>query len=322
MKTVVTRSPEEAARFVREGDVAAFPTETVYGLGAAIFDAGAIRKVFEAKARPVDNPLIAHIATTDQIACVASNVPESARRFVEAFFPGPLTVVLRKHPEVPAIATAGLDTIGVRMPAHPLANTFLAACATPVVAPSANRSGRPSPTTWQAVLADLDGRIPCILAGDRTAVGLESTVVDCTIAVPLVLRPGAISVGQLATLVPGTRLVVGSDGEASRRSPGTRHRHYAPRARVVVVASPAEVAAPTGAAFIGIDSPDRPESFATVRLCRSPAEYAHELFAYFRDCDAAAIPVVYCQLVPGEGVGAAINDRIRRAAAGFFSLEV
>jgi L-threonylcarbamoyladenylate synthase len=188
VKTVLTKLAEEAAGFIKRGGVAAFPTETVYGLGANVFDEVAIAKIFEAKRRPADNPLIAHIGEIDQIGELTAEVCENARKFIDAFFPGPLTLVLPKSEKVPMIATAGLDTIGVRMPGSRLAQEFLKACGVPVVAPSANLSGKPSPTTWEAVFEDLDGRIDCILQGETTEIGLESTVLDCSGDRPLVLR--------------------------------------------------------------------------------------------------------------------------------------
>src|SRR5205085_2464416 len=161
---------------IKRSGVVAFPTETVYGLGANVFDETAITKIFEAKRRPADNPLIAHVSSIEQIGLLAAEITPKARQLISAFFPGPLTIVLKKTDAVPTIATAGLDTIGVRMPLNDLARRFIEACGMPLVAPSANLSGRPSPTTWQAVLEDLDGRIDCILQGDATEIGLESTV--------------------------------------------------------------------------------------------------------------------------------------------------
>jgi L-threonylcarbamoyladenylate synthase len=321
MKTLVTRSPDVAARFVRAGEVVAFPTETVYGLGAALFDESAIRKIFAAKERPADNPLIAHVASVAEIGLVARELSPAAERLVEAFFPGPLTLVLPKRPEVPLIATAGLETIGVRMPADPIAHAFLVACGGPVVAPSANRSGRPSPTTWEAVLADLDGRIPCVLAGDPTRIGLESTVVDCSSASPLVLRAGAVSLEQLRSVVGD--VVYGGDDEsdAAPRSPGTRHRHYAPAARVRVVASDDELVGTHRCAYIGNDAPPPTARFARVRHVADVDEYARYLFAFFRACDADSIPTIFCQAVEQSGIGVAVNDRISRAAAAFLPLE-
>ena len=197
MKTILTTSPVEAAEFIRRGGTVAFPTETVYGLGANVFDEKAIEKIFAAKQRPNDNPLIAHVGNLEQIELLVSEITDSAAKFIEAFFPAPLTLVLPKAESVPLSATANLETIGVRMPVNDTAQEFLRACGVPLVAPSANLSGKPSPTTWQAVYEDLNDRIDCILQGEPTRIGLESTVVDCTSEVPLVLRSGAVTLENL-----------------------------------------------------------------------------------------------------------------------------
>ncbi|HMS10654.1 MAG TPA: L-threonylcarbamoyladenylate synthase, partial [Pyrinomonadaceae bacterium] len=233
ISTVRTTDPTAAAGFIIRGGVAAFPTETVYGLGAAIFDKTAIRKIFEAKGRPSDNPLIAHIGEIGQVELLALEVGSDAKKLMEHFFPGPLTIVVKKADAVPAIATAGLDTIGIRMPKSELALAFLRACGTPIVAPSANISGRPSPTTWQAVLEDLDGRIDCILQGEPTDIGLESTVVDCSVEPPVLLRRGAVSIDELRAVLPTIRELTSSEAGAEK-SPGLRHRHYSPRAKVAI----------------------------------------------------------------------------------------
>ena len=314
MKTILTRSPQKAAHFITEGEVVAFPTETVYGLGAAAFDAEAIAKVFAAKRRPADNPLIAHIAELAQINLLVTKVTSAAEKFIEAFFPGPLTLVLPKREAVPDIASAGLDTIGVRMPRHPTTREFLRACGVPVVAPSANLSGRPSPTTWQAVRDDMDGRISCILEGDQTEVGLESTVVDCTGRAPTVLRAGAITLEELRLIVHATRLR--TDDATEARSPGLKHRHYSPTARVVVVTQLADAAPAHDAAYIGLDalSPAAAKIFSQVLVCRNIEEYARSLFHFFRRCDAAGVKTIYCQSVGEAGLGLALMDRINRAA--------
>ena len=310
MKTVITYSPEEAAGFVRRGGIVAFPTETVYGLGADVFNESAIENIFKAKSRPADNPLIVHVSTIDQISSVASEVTKSAEILINAFFPGPLTIVLKKRSEIPLVATAGLETVGIRMPRNKTAYVFLAACAAPVVAPSANISGRPSPTTWKAVYDDLDGRIDCILKDEATEIGLESTVVDCAGGVPVLLRPGAISLDELRTVVGN--IIVSGGGEEERRSPGMRYQHYAPQARVKLV-SPADVIHDSiGAAFIGIH--ERPEQFAFKSICSSSGEYAHQMFEFFRKCDRRGIEVIYCESVPETGIGTALMDRLRRAA--------
>ena len=313
MKTVLTRDSLLAAQFVRSGGVVAFPTETVFGLGANVFNAAAIGKIFEAKRRPADNPLIAHVADIGQISELASEIDDSARAFIDAFFPGPLTVVLRKTKRVPLIATAGLDTIGVRMPRIETAQQFLRACGAPVVAPSANLSGRPSPTTWQAVLEDLDGRVDCILKGDPTEIGLESTVVDCSGEVPLLLRKGAVSLAELRDIVPETIEYTPVSHEIAP-SPGLRHRHYSPRAMVKIVSTDPkfEISDQRSSAFIGTSEPDA--SFEIAKICGSLDEYARSVFEFFRECDRRGIDTIYCQAVDETGVGAALMDRLRRAS--------
>jgi L-threonylcarbamoyladenylate synthase len=313
VKTVLTESPAEAARFIKRGGLVAFPTETVYGLGADAFNERAIEKIFEAKQRPADNPLIAHVGRVEQIGSLAKEITVPARKFIEAFFPAPLTLVLPKSERVPLIATAGLETIGVRMPRHSLAQEFLRACEVPLVAPSANLSGRPSPTRWRAVYEDLNGRIDCILISDETTeIGLESTVVDCTADPPMVLRAGAVTLEELQTVIPQTRLYRPAEGERPK-SPGLKHRHYSPRARVFLIES---VGGQKGridnAAFIGLREPY--EEFDLVRVCGSVEEYARELFAFFREADARGLEMIFCQTVEEKGIGLALMDRLRRAA--------
>lgn len=309
MDTILTRSPAEAAALLRRGGIVAFPTETVFGLGANVFDKAAIARIFEAKLRPQDNPLIAHIYAETQIRELASEVTESAGKFIEAFFPGPLTLVLRKTDAVPPVVTAGLDTIGIRMPRSRLAREFLSACQTPVVAPSANISGRPSPTTWQTVHEDLNGRIDCILQSDAAEIGLESTVVDCTGDDPILLRQGAMSLEELRSVVPTT--VVSQGSTETVRSPGMKHKHYSPRASVRIIDAQFEISN-LRSAFIGIN---RPRGKVEIeRLCKSVEEYAHSLFEFFRECDRRGIATIYCESVPEEGIGAALMDRLRRAA--------
>jgi len=313
METILTTSPSEAAEFIKRGGLTAFQTETVYGLGANVFDEAAVAKIFAAKQRPADNPLIAHVADVTDIAKLTKEIPDAARKFIDAFFPGPLTVVLKKSASVPLIATAGLASIGVRMPRNELARAFLTACGVPVVAPSANLSGRPSPTNWEAVFEDLDGRIDCILQGETTEIGLESTVVDCTGEMPVVLRPGAVSVEQLRIIVPETVMYSGSD-DADVPSPGMRHRHYSPRAEVKLIENDKDVINAKISAFVGLEQPIK--EYALMKLCWSVEEYAHSLFAFFRECDHRGIAVIYCQKVEEAGIGAALMDRLRRAAAG------
>lgn len=314
MTTLITDSVQEAAALLRSGRLVAFPTETVYGLGADLLSPGAVAGIYAAKGRPSDNPLIAHVAHTSWLTRLAVQVSPTASALVDAFFPGPLTLVLRRHEDVPLSVTAGLDTIGVRMPAHPTARAFLEACDRPVAAPSANRSGRPSPTNWEAVAEDLNGRIDCILRGPRSDAGIESTVVDCTGEAPIVLRAGVVTLEALRRVCPAT-VPLTRASDLAARSPGTRHRHYAPRARVLPVQTGAEVPAPD-AAFIGLHTPAEPGRYALTQRCHSLQEYAYELFAFFRACDARSVSTIFCEIVPREGLGVALMDRIERAAAG------
>jgi L-threonylcarbamoyladenylate synthase len=311
MQTTLTEDPLVAADVIRGGGIVAFPTETVYGLGADLFNTRAVERIFEAKMRPADNPLIAHISRIGQIDDIAAEMSESANLLVAKFFPGPLTVVLKKRIEVPAIATAGLDTIGVRMPHSELAATFLSACRVPVVAPSANISGRPSPTTWRAVLEDLDGRIDCILQGDPTAIGVESTVVDCTVEPPVLLRSGAVSFEDIAAVVPDINEVRRGDVN-EKRSPGLLHKHYSPRATVRMVAKSKKIDSKEPFAFIGLESSEETPEYSV--LCRTIDEYAMRLYEFFRECDRRGIAVAYCQIVEHTGIGRALMDRISRAS--------
>lgn len=311
VKTVLTTSPKKAAEFIKRGGVVAFPTETVYGLGANVFDETAIAKIFEAKQRPNDNPLIAHIGNLEQIKILVKEIMPNAQKFIKAFFPAPLTLVLPKAERVPFIATANLETIGVRMPRNKTAREFLKLCETPVVAPSANLSGKPSPTNWQAVFEDLNSRIDCILQGEMTEIGLESTVVDCTSETPLVLRSGAITLEQLQKIIPETQMYRLQENEKPK-SPGLKHRHYSPKAKVVLVQSAKCRVQSVKRAFIGLNAPD--EKFDLMKICASVEEYAHEVFAFFRTCDGKKIEAIYCEMVEEKSLGLALMDRLRRAA--------
>lgn len=286
------------------------PTETVYGLAALAYDADAVRRVFEAKGRPSDNPLIVHLgeaAEADEVAHVTALGGDLLR----AFAPGPLTVVLPARPGLPPAVTAGLGTVAVRVPSAPLARAVLRSTG-PLVAPSANRSGRPSPTTWEAAAEDLDGRVDAILQGPPTTVGLESTVVDATGDVPLVLRPGAVTLDALEAQFPASRAVA-AGAEQTRRSPGTRHRHYAPRAQVYLVA-PGDASPSGDAAWIGLSPP--PSGYALAMVCPDVEAYARQLFDAFRRADAAQLSRIDAEAVPEVGLGVAVMDRLRRAAAG------
>lgn len=314
MTATLTTSPTDAAATLQRGGLVAFPTETVYGLGADAFYPAAVERIFEAKERPADNPLIVHVARCAQIDRVAATIPPAAQQLLEHFCPGPLTLILPKHPDLPSVITAGLNTVGVRLPRLPRAQAFLEACDTPVPAPSANRSGRPSPTTWEAVRDDLAGRIDCILQGDRTEAGVESTVVDCTGAPVEVLRPGAVTVEALRDVLDTVQAPT-EETLSTPRSPGTRHRHYAPTAHVRLVEQPSDAEPGPAHAYIGLDAPPQRHAFGAVHVEGSVEQYAHDLFHVFRACDKQGLEVIFAQTVAEEGLGRALNDRLRRAAA-------
>ena len=311
-----------AAQLLRECEVVAFPTETVYGLGADALNADAVRKIFVAKGRPSDNPLIVHIADGNQLSMVAREVPTIAKQMMERFWPGPLTIVLPKRSQIPELVTAGLDTVAVRLPNHQLALEIIRLAGVPLAAPSANRSGRPSATTWQAVAEDLDGRIAGLVCGEPTTFGLESTVVDATAQPPCILRPGAVALEQLMEVCPSiqpyTRNESNSSGTAIN-SPGLKYKHYQPTSRVMIVStssSHSNLDIPDSAVvhFIGVSNPFNPSRFQSIVVCSNAAEYAAKLFDFFRKADLSDADAVWCEEVDEIGIGAALMDRIRRAS--------
>jgi L-threonylcarbamoyladenylate synthase len=312
MQTTITNSPEEAAAILNAGGVVAFPTETVYGLGAGICHPQAIRQIFQAKGRPGDNPLIVHIYSIEQLADVADEINAEAKRLIEHFVPGPLTLVLKKNPCVPDIVTAGLQTVGIRCPVNPIAREFLRLSHCPVAAPSANLSGLPSATSWEAVYEDLDGKIDCVLRGTPSAIGLESTIVDCSGSQPLLLRAGAITLEHLQAIVPDIATQVTTDKEAPPKSPGLKYPHYAPKAAIVLCHALEKMVIEPSSAYIGLSEP--PQSVSRLKLCESLEEYGRELFSFFRHCDANGVHIIYCELPSNEGLGRAIRDRLMRAA--------
>ena len=310
VNTYFTKDPVTAATFISDGKLVVFPTETVYGLGANALDPKAVEQIYQAKQRPPSNPLIVHLETLSDALQVASEVPPPAKLLMDAFFPGPLTLILPRHSSLPKIVSGGLDTVAVRMPALPLTIQFLNAAQTPIAAPSANISGRPSATTWQSAAEDLDGQVSCILCGPVATVGLESTVVDCTGDLPSLLRPGAISLEMLSTVIPE----FSSDTTHVDRSPGMRYNHYAPDAQVRIVESPKDALLRDHTGYIGIESPPIIARFKKCLVASDVKEYSHRLFEFFRDCDRAGIAVIYCQEVEKIGLGDALMDRITRAS--------
>ncbi len=310
MNTHFTEDPTKAAAHVRDGKLVVFPTETVYGLGANALDQDAVAQIYQAKRRPASNPLIVHIGSLADIPRVVSEVTSLAEKLMEAFFPGALTLILPRHSSLPKIVSGGLDTVAIRMPALPIAREFLESARIPVAAPSANISGRPSATTWQSAAEDLNHRVHCILCGPPATVGLESTVVDCTGTLPMLLRPGAISVETLRTVIPE----FSTDTPKIFRSPGMHYHHYTPAAKIQIVTHPREINPGNHTGYIGLESPPSDMQFKKCLIPNHMEEYGHCLFEFFRDCDRSGIIMIYCQKVPDSGLGHALMDRLVRAA--------
>ncbi len=311
----------QAADAIRDGAIIAFPTETVYGLGANAFDSEAIARIFVAKGRPQDNPLIVHISDVMMLHQVASHVPDIAQSLIDRFWPGPLTLLLPKSERIPSSVTAGLPTVAVRMPNDPVAIEFIRLAHVPLVAPSANLSGRPSGTTWQAVAEDLDGKIDGIVCGPATRIGLESTVLDVLHDPPRILRHGAIDFSILQKMLPGitdASQTIAADQQHATASPGMKHRHYQPNASVRIC-SRAEQGADSGSksgnrGWIGIHRPDQANDYVMVVQCDNVEDYASRLFETFRMMDHQGIDIIDCEAVPLEGIGMAIMDRLKRAS--------
>lgn len=349
MKTILTKSVKKTASFIKRSEVAAFPTETVYGLGANVFDEEAVEKIFKVKKRPADNPLIVHISDKKQIELLAEKVPDTAKKIIARFFPGPITIILKKNEIVPDAATAGLDSIAIRMPASSIARKFIKECGVPIAAPSANLAGMTSPTTYRHVLEDFGGKIPCILTGPEAKYGMESTVVDCTSKVPAVLRPGVITIEQLRKIDRRIKLkavIRAGKAEGKVKSPGQKYRHYAPKARVVIVSNripapalnmelipflpqvsltdtmtplPQIAFAPMPkkemkTAYIGITALKDENVRTIVLICRSVEDYAKKLYSFFRECDRKKVDIIYAQKVPETGIGLAVMNRLKKAS--------
>ena len=314
---------DEAAEILRRGGLVAFPTETVYGLGANALDASAVARIFAAKGRPSYNPLIVHVANEAAARELASEWPESASRLARAFWPGPLTIVLRKQGIVPDIVTAGLDSVALRVPAHPVALALLRATRRPLAAPSANRSMALSPTTAQHVARSLGDRVDLILDGGPTTVGIESTVVDLRGSQPSILRPGVLGPREIEPVVGALAISNETTGEAARPAPGMLDRHYAPRAQLRLFAAAEaasigrEASALTArgarvAALVLSSSADGPVEI--VRMPTDAARYAQRLYATLHDLDDAGYDMVFVERVPDGDAWAGVRDRLERAS--------
>lgn len=328
-----------AGEILRSGGLVVFPTETVYGLGANAFDAAACRRIFAAKIRPPDNPLIVHLAQLDELETVVREVPPLALLLLERFSPGPFTVILPKTERVPPVVTAGLDTVAVRIPSSPMARALIRSCGVPVAAPSANRSGRPSPTDYESAVDQMWGRVEAIMRGPACDVGLESTIVRvCGAGAELeVLREGAVTREMLAAAVRGRGEILDPDGAvpgqavaaaqpestAATIAPGMRHRHYQPNAAVITVEPPdllrvfeahdqKQAAVLVLAASVPVL---RSAGFRLEKRFQSVEEYARELYRAFWLADRSGCSTIIAELPPPCGIGRALRDRLLRAAA-------
>ena len=327
---------QTAADLLRAGGLVGIPTETVYGLGANGLDPAAVGRIFQAKGRPQDNPLILHIPGADWLERYCRDIPAAAYELARRFWPGPLTMVLRRRDNVPDQVTAGLDTVGMRCPAHPLCRAVIQAADVPVAAPSGNTSGRPSPTTAAHMLEDMDGRIDAILDGGPCSVGVESTIVDLTCTPPRLLRPGGITLEQLraalgeVAVYPAVTRLMGA-GERPR-APGMKYRHYAPKAPVTVVTGAPERSAAYIAAHAGPgDGVICFEEFlpmyaggARPVMSLGPAgdkgEQARRVFDALRAFDHTAVSAIWAQCPDSGGIGLAVTNRLNKAA-GFHIVE-
>lgn len=326
---------QQAAALLRGGKLLAIPTETVYGLGANALDSRAVSRIFVAKGRPQDNPLIIHIPEVSWLERYCEDIPPEAYRLAELFWPGPLTMLLKRKPCIPDIVTAGLPTVGVRCPRHPVTAALIQAAGVPVAAPSANLSGSPSPTTAEHVRDDLDGRIEGIVDGGPSEVGVESTIVDLTVRPACLLRPGGITPEQLRAALGGLtvdKAVMRSLGEGEKpRAPGMKYRHYAPAAAMTLVRGEAKKAAEyinrrpaEGAAVLCFDEETALYPGFTVLPYGSssdPGALAHNVFGILRKLDKMKIRTAYARYPEGEGLNFAVQNRLNKAA-GFHIVDV
>ena len=333
----------EGARILREGGLVAFPTETVYGLGANALDEEAARKIYEAKGRPSDNPLIAHVSCMEEVYPLVSQVSEKAKKLMDAFWPGPMTLIFPKSDLVPYGTTGGLDTVAVRMPSDPVANRLIALAGVPVAAPSANTSGRPSPTTAQHVLQDMDGRIDMIIDGGPVGIGVESTIVDVSVETPTVLRPGAITMEMLEEVLGEVQIDPAILGPVSAdlrpKAPGMKYKHYAPKADLTLVEpedgdmeSPDSLERMTEKVRqlaeekladgfrVGIICTDESRQTYPKGLVRSIGSrtrretVAHNLYALLREFDDLKADYIFSESFPEDHLGQAIMNRLSKAA--------
>lgn len=325
---------QDAAKALREGKLVAFPTETVYGLGANALNTDAVKKIFEAKGRPSDNPLIVHISDVSKLNELVAEIPEAADLLIKAFWPGPLTMVFEKSTLVPGIITAGLETVAVRMPDSPIAQKLIRESGVPVAAPSANISGRPSPTTHRHVMEDLYGRIDYIIDGGPCQVGVESTVLDVTTDIPTILRPGGITLEMLEKVLGkvNTDSVLEITGDIKPRSPGMKYRHYSPKAEMVLISGQSDLVAKKinrlikesskqGLRVGVLTSLENAHNYnAEVVVNAGSVNHAEQiaagLYDSIRTFDEKKVDIIYSETFEEKGIGRAIMNRLRKASSG------
>lgn len=320
-------SIETAAHIIRNGGLVGMPTETVYGLAANALDAKAVRKIFEAKGRPQDNPLIVHISALEQLDRLVKNLPQSAKKLAAAYWPGPLTMVLEKSELIPDVVSTGLPTVGIRFPSHPIAQALITASGVPIAAPSANRSGFPSTTTAEHVMRDMDGKIDAVLDGGTCGVGVESTIVMLTSQPPRLLRPGGITLEQLRAVLGHVEVDPAVMNPlpkgAHPMSPGMKYKHYSPKADVIILSGGEDsyihyvnAHAQPGVAALCYDGED--SRLKVPAVCYGAegdtAVQARELFEALRHLDDLGAKTVYARCPAPDGVGLAVYNRLMRAA--------
>lgn len=325
------RLPAEA---LAEGRTVAFPTETVYGIGANALDESAIKKIYKAKGRPSDNPLIVHVTSLEAVETLVDEISPVAQKLMDAFWPGPLTIIFKKSIAVPELVTAGLATVAIRMPSHPIAKALIEKSGVPVAAPSANLSGKPSPTSGEHVIEDLDGRVDYIVVGDHTDVGLESTVVDATGDVAMILRPGGVTKEALEQVLGQVNidpaLKIGVSEKVIPKSPGMKYTHYAPEAEVLIIQGE-EVAMVemiqnmckrfvTSGKRVGIMTCDEHMKdydcgvVLSLGSLEDMSSVAQKLFGTLRNFDEHGVDIILAEAYGEEGIGSAVMNRLRKAA--------
>lgn len=327
-----------AAAIIRDGGLVAFPTETVYGLGADGMNGEAAAKIYEAKGRPSDNPMIVHISSKNDLKKLTDHITQDMKTLMDAFWPGPLTMVVPALPSVPRVTTGGLSTVAVRMPNHPVALALIEASGVPIAAPSANASGRPSPTTGMHVLDDLNGRIDAVIMGEPCRIGIESTVVDMTQDPPMILRPGKLTaedlsrkLGKKVTLDPALLVrpdihrsgdsLMETDTEFHPKSPGMKYKHYAPKAEMIIFEGEAEKVR-LAIAEAKLERAERGEKVGIILYDDSrPEEAAHDFFAQLRAFDKSGVDVIFAAALKEDGVGFAVMNRMFKSA-GYHTIQV